>query len=387
MATLQQVSVALEQAVKNEGNPGESTTEFDFVVTRTGKTDAALNVDWELQVAGTDPAEVDDLGSGQATVGTVVFAPDVLQQTVSVFIAGDIAGEADEQFALALVGNGLPAGTTLGTASAAATISNDDPTVTISPSLAQALDEGNPGENPTIFSYTLSREGDLSEALTVNWKVTPRGDFPVDADDFPNGVLPEGQVTFAPGAAQATTPISFEVNGDSAFEPDEQFQVELSLPQDPPAGAILELDKVNGRILNDDAAPEPELSIAAASAVQAEGDSGAAEFTFTVTRTGADLSQATTVNWAAAPDGSNPADGADFVFGSDLSGEVTFAADETSKEITLQVQGDMDVEADEGFSVTLSNPPTCRRPRAIRGPRSSPSRSRARARTCARPRR
>ena len=155
MATLQQVSVALEQAVKNEGNPEETTTQFDFVISRTGTTDAALEVDWELQVAGTNPAEIDDLASGQPTVGTVVFEANVLEQTVSVLLAGDIAVEADEQFTLALIGNGLPAGTTLDTASAVATISNDDPTVTISPSLVQALDEGNPGGDPTIFSYTL----------------------------------------------------------------------------------------------------------------------------------------------------------------------------------------------------------------------------------------
>jgi len=359
MTILQQVSVALEQAVKNEGNPGESITRFDFVVTRSGKTDEPLNVDWELRVAGPDPAEVNDLAAGQATAGTVVFAPNVENQIVSVLIAGDLTFEADEQFTLALVGNGLPAGTTLDTASAVATISNDDPTtVTISPSLAQALEEGDPGETPARFSYTLSREGDLSQVLTVNWAVTPRGDFPVEANDFPGGILPSGQVNFAINKAQGAESIIFEASGDSDFEADDQFQVELSLPDDAPEGTILGLDKANGTILNDDAAPPPVLSIAAEYAVQDEGDTGdnpPTEFTFTVRRWAVDPSQTSMVHWETTGSGDNQAGIDDIVSGSETSGDLTFGPGfEEIQTITLFVKGDTGFEPDEGFTVTLS---------------------------------
>ena len=50
------------------------------------------------------------------------------------------------------------------------------------------------------------------------------------------------------------------------------------------------------------------------------------------------------------------ADGTDFVGGSFPRGTVTFNATETSKIITINVQGDLVVEPDESFTVTLSNP-------------------------------
>ena len=111
----QQVSVTLDQAIRPEGNPGDQPTQFDFLVTRSGTTDEPLDVDWELRLAGTDPAEVNDFAPEQPTSGTVSFDAGVEQQTVSVFIAGDLSVELDEQFELALDANGLPEGTTLET--------------------------------------------------------------------------------------------------------------------------------------------------------------------------------------------------------------------------------------------------------------------------------
>jgi predicted extracellular nuclease len=92
------------------------------------------------------------------------------------------------------------------------------------------------------------------------------------------------------------------------------------------------------------------FSIAAADAERAEGDSEDAAFTFTVTRSG-DVSAAASVDFAVSGD----TDAADF--GGVLpAGTVAFAAGETGKEIALLVSGDLDDEADEGFTVSLSNP-------------------------------
>jgi hypothetical protein len=51
--------------------------------------------------------------------------------------------------------------------------------------------------------------------------------------------------------------------------------------------------------------------------------------------------------------GSNPAAATDFAV---TSGTVAFADGEVSKTVTIRVNGDRMVEADEGFSVTLTNP-------------------------------
>ncbi len=95
------------------------------------------------------------------------------------------------------------------------------------------------------------------------------------------------------------------------------------------------------------------VSIAATSADKVEGNSGTTDYTFTVTRAG-DASGAASVAWAVTGSGATPASADDFAGGTLPSGTVSFAAGETSKLITIGVQGDTSIEQDEGFSVTLS---------------------------------
>jgi hypothetical protein len=93
------------------------------------------------------------------------------------------------------------------------------------------------------------------------------------------------------------------------------------------------------------------LAIAPTNATQPEGNSGNKAFTFTVTRSGTTIGT-NAANWAVTGTGIDAAD-----FGGTLpSGIVTFAANEISKVITVNVSGDTTVEPDESFTVTLSNP-------------------------------
>ncbi|WP_293119281.1 ExeM/NucH family extracellular endonuclease [Okeania sp. SIO1I7] len=92
------------------------------------------------------------------------------------------------------------------------------------------------------------------------------------------------------------------------------------------------------------------LAIAPTDANKAEGDTGTTPFTFTVTRSG-DTTGATSVDFAVT---STEADAGDFG-GTLPSGTVNFAANETSKDVTVNVSGDTDSELDESFTVTLSN--------------------------------
>ncbi|MCA2624882.1 MAG: pre-peptidase C-terminal domain-containing protein, partial [Microcystis sp. M20BS1] len=96
------------------------------------------------------------------------------------------------------------------------------------------------------------------------------------------------------------------------------------------------------------------LAISATNASQTEGNSGSKAFTFTVARSGA-ATGTHNVNWAVTGSGSNPANATDFVGSVLPSGTVSFAAGETSKVITVNVQGDTTVEPNENFTVTLSN--------------------------------
>lgn len=247
-------------------------------------------------------------------------------------VSGDVNGDGAADFAINLIG-----------AFALAQADFDDQSVSISP-LSASKAEGNIGT--TSFTFTVSRAGDASSSESVKWAVTGRGTNPADADDF-GGALPSDTVTFAAGQTSKT--ITVFVSGDTDVEPDERFTVTLSHPS---TGLTIATDKVGGIIRNDD--EEQSVSISALSAAKLEGNSGTTSFTFTVSRTG-DVSTSENVKWAVTGSGTSPADVSDFG-GAFPSNTVTFAAGETSKTITVGVSGDAQVESNEDFTITLSDP-------------------------------
>jgi Ca2+-binding RTX toxin-like protein len=205
------------------------------------------------------------------------------------------------------------------------------------------------GDSGTLaFSYTVTRSGDTSGTSTVRWAVTGSGSNPADAADF-GGTLPSGMVTFAAGETSKT--ITVNVTGDKIIEADESFAVTLSSPS---AGTTITTAVSGGTIRNDDVTPADAVLAVAGPASISEGSSGETLITYTVARAG-NTSGSSTASWSVAGSGTNPADAADF--GGVLpSGTVTFAAGETSKTIVIAIAGDLAVEADESFTLTLSSP-------------------------------
>ena len=217
------------------------------------------------------------------------------------------------------------------------------PTISIAV-VAADKQEGDTGTTP--FSFTITRSGDTKGTSSVAWAAD--GSNRANAADFAGGVLPSGTVTFAAGETAKTVVVA--VAGDKFAEADEEFTVTLSAP----TGAVLGAAAAAiGRIRNDDA--YPRVSIAAADAIKAEGNSGSVAFTFDVTRTG-NLADASSVAWAVAGYGPAPANAADFVGVTLPAGTVSFAAGETVKRITVAVRGDVDPEQTESFTVSLSQP-------------------------------
>jgi len=109
--------------------------------------------------------------------------------------------------------------------------------------------------------------------------------------------------------------------------------------------------KEDGHVDNVQIAGTPAGSDLAINDVQlAEGDSGTTAFVFTVSRSG-DISQQATVDFATAS--GTATEGVDFI---GTNGTLTFpAGDSNPQAITVQVNGDTDIEPDETFSVNLSN--------------------------------
>jgi hypothetical protein len=137
------------------------------------------------------------------------------------------------------------------TGSGKTTITYNGPTSTVSTFLAisgppENLAEGY--QSPTIFSFTITRDGDTTVGSTVAWAVEGSGDDAADAEDFEGTVLPSGIATFEPGELSKT--IDVEVAGDAEQELNEQFTVTLSNP----SGGLLnpEASTASGVITNDD---------------------------------------------------------------------------------------------------------------------------------------
>jgi len=334
-------SIVATDAVKAEGNSG--TTAFTFTVTLDQAAVSGQTIGWSVSGSGPNPANAADFAGGILPSGTVTFAAGEASKTITILVSGDTTVEPDNGFTVTL--SNASGGMTIGTASATGTILNDDKSVASIVATDAVKAEGNSGT--TAFTFTVTLDQAAVSGQTIDWSVSGSGSNPANAADFAGGILPSGTVTFAAGETSKT--ITVLVSGDTTVEPDNGFTVTLSSPS---AGLTIGTASATGTILNDDS---PTVSIAAADAVKAEGNSGTTAFTFTLTL-GQSALTTQTVDWSVSGSGPNPADATDFAGGILPSGTVTFAAGETSKTITVLVSGDTTVEPDNGFTVTLSSP-------------------------------
>ena len=192
---------------------------------------------------------------------------------------------------------------------------------------------GNAGTTTMTFNVTLS----AASASTVTVAYATADQTATAGSDY---VSASGTVTFTPG--QTTKPINITVNGDVTPEPDETLLVNLSAPTN---ATILDGQGV-GTIKNDDNLPALSIS----DVTLAEGNSGTTSFDFTVTLTPASA-YPVTVGYATA-DGTAIA-GSDY---QPASGTVTFTPGQTTRTISVLVNGDVTTEPDETFVVNLFNP-------------------------------
>jgi Ca2+-binding RTX toxin-like protein len=347
------LDIAPISAARPEGQAG--STLFTFSVTRSGLLSAAHTVAWSAAGIGPNPAGVADFAGAVLPGGTISFAPGQASRTISVAVAGDLAVETDETFAVQLAAPS--AGAVLGATEAMATIGGDDLAPSGALSIARLQSsraEGQAGTTP--FTFLVTRTGDSSGPATASWAVGPGtvpGTVPAGAADFAGGALPSGSVSFAPGQTSRT--IAVPVQGDATAELNESFAVTLSAPA---PGVTIAAASASGVIWSDDTQGTGTLSIARAAAQRAEGQGGSTGYTFTVSRSG-DASATAAADWAVTGGGvaaTVAAAAADFTGGVLPSGRVNFAAGQTSQTIIVPVAGDGTIELNESFTVTLAAP-------------------------------
>jgi uncharacterized repeat protein (TIGR01451 family) len=316
--------ITINDVTVTEGNSG--TINATFTVTLSASATSNVTVDFAT-ADGTATAGSDY----QSNNGTLTFAPGVTTQTITVAVNGDTLDEVNETFFVNLSNatNALildPQGQ--------GTITDDDAAPTISINDVSVA-EGDSGTTSATFSVTLSAAS--GQQITVAY-ATADGSATAGSDYQATS----GTLTFSPG--QTTQTINVPVNGDTTFEPNETFVVNLTAPTN---ATILD-NQGQGTITNDDAAP-PIPAITIDDVIVAEGDSGTKIVTFTVSLS-MTPTETITVDYATA-NGTATA-GSDY---QSTGGTLTFNPSETSKTISVTINGDTLVEPDETFFVNLSN--------------------------------
>jgi chitinase len=241
-----------------------------------------------------------------STSGKVTFAKGEISKTILVPVRGDRVAEWDEYFTVQLSN---PKGAKIAQGTAYVTIADDEPHISTYDVWGS---EGNAGTTPFTFTVWLSQPYDLP--VTVNY-TTSDGTASAGSDYTATA----GTLTFAPG--ETSKSITVAVSGDRLQEPNESFLFSLSTAH---TFAAITQGTANGGIGND----EPQISIADAY------NYGETSFTFIVSLAAA--YQVVSVDFATV-DGAAIA-GEDYVA---LFGTLTFNPGETTKQITVEVIGDV----------------------------------------------
>lgn len=315
------IGISISGLSQREGDSG--TTVYSFTVTLSAPSGQTVTVHFATADGTATTANSDY----QATSGDLVFNPGQTSKTVTVQVNGDTTPEPDESFVVNLTS---ASNAEIFVGSAQGTIQNDDATISIDDGTRV---EGDSGTTDAVFTVSIPFASAV--AVTVHF-ATANGTATTANSDYQ---ATSGDLTFAPGDTSKT--ITVAASGDTTPEPDETFFVNLSNP----VNAQLTDGQGAGAIRNDDAA----LSIS--DLTLAEGNTGTTPFSFTVSIPFASTNPVT-VHFATA-DGTATAAGNDY---QPASGDLTFAPGDTSKMVTVQVNGDLTAEPDETFVVNLSSP-------------------------------
>ena len=250
-----------------EGEDG-TMAELVFTVTKTGSvSQVATTVDYADALSGTAESGTDY----EALVpGTLTFAADETEKTISVMVLGDAIYEEDETVDIMLSN---PTHGTIETETASGIIANDDAAPELS-IVGSSVAEGEDGTMAELV-FTVTKTGSVSQvATTVDFSDAGSGTATSGTD---YEAVAAGTLTFAADETEKT--ITVTVLGDTVYEADETVDIVL----DNVVHGTIATGTASGTIVNDEAAPA--LAISGTSVV--EGDAGSTvELVFTVTKAG-----------------------------------------------------------------------------------------------------
>jgi large repetitive protein len=316
-------TLSVDNVTVTEGNAG--AVNATFTVELSAPSGKAISVGHATANGeATAPADY------TSTSGPLLFAAGATTKTVTVPVQGDTLDEVNETYTLNLSG---ASNATILDGTGVGTITDDD----AAPTLAVGditVAEGNTGTTAATFTATLSAAS--GRTVTVNY-ATANGSAlaPADYTSTP------GSLSFTAG--DTTETITVPVNGDLLDEIDETFAVNLSGA----VGASVTDAQGVATITDDD--PLPALSVGDVTVV--ETDTGTVEANFTVTLN-APSGRTVTVDFATA-NGTAVAAAGDYT---PRTGALSFAPGETTKTVTVNVNGDVLDEVSETYFLRLAGP-------------------------------
>ncbi len=318
--------LAIDSPRVAEGDSG--TSDLVFTVTLTPAWDRRVTVAWADSGGGTATSGTDHEA---VAGGTLAFDPGDTARTVTVAVNGDGIDEEDETVEIAL--SNPTGGATIGTATGAGTIADDEEAALLigSPEVA----EGDSGTSELVFAVTLAPVSD--RRVTVDW-ADSGGGTATSGEDYE--AVAGGTLAFAPGESGKTVTVA--ARGDGIDENDETVEIALSGAT---GGAAIGTGTGTGTIRDDD-----EAALSIDSPEVAEGDSGTTDLVFTVTLDPAS-DREVVVDFAV---GGTAEAGRDH--DAPEAGSVAFAPGETVQTLSFGVAGDGVFELDETVVVTLSDP-------------------------------
>jgi CSLREA domain-containing protein len=224
-------SLSINDVTMNEGD--SSTTSFVFTVTKTGTGTASVSYATADGTATTADSDY------QSNSDTLTFAANETTKQITVLVNGDTKFETNEAFTVHLSN---ASGATIVRADGTGTITNDDAAPAFSINDV-TLNEGNTGT--TNFVFQVTKSGATSQSASVAF-ATADGTATTSDSDYDSN---SDTLTFAANETDKT--ITVAVHGDTTYEANETFFVNLSTPTN---ASITDSQGV-GTITNDDAPP------------------------------------------------------------------------------------------------------------------------------------
>jgi VCBS repeat-containing protein len=316
------------------------TVQFDLPTSSGAEPSATVNVEVRLSapvVAGQTVNVPYTVGAGStatggsdytiAPSGSLSFAAGEQSKNIVVTVQDDALDEDAETVLLNL---GTPSGATLaGQTSHTVTIDDDD----AQPTVRFAAATSNTSESAGAASITVELSAASGRTVTVNY-ATSDGTATSPADY----TAASGTLTFTPGQTSRTIPVT--VVNDSVSETSETVGLTLSAPSNASLGASTHTLTID----DDDSPPQVLFDVTTSSFSES---AGTATITVRLTQAaGADVS----VNFAAA--GGSAVSPADYTFAT--ASPLTFAAGDTSEQITVNIAGNSTYQLDRTLVVELS---------------------------------